>query len=142
MKNWMLVGIPLLGSLLTGCGDSAADVGASSVTATQAQNGATLPLAKGATFAVELPGNPTTGYEWTVSQADPAHLRLAASAYAPESSATGAGGTYSFRFEALQPGSTALALAYRRSWERTSADATFSLSVAIHDGQGRLPADE
>ena len=128
MKRWMLAGMFLFASLLVGCGDSTAD---SSLTVTQAQNGGTTALAKGEMLTVELAGNPTTGYEWTVTQMDAAFLRLEESIYAPDSSAIGSGGTYTFRFEALKAGSTALGLAYRRSWETTASDQTFSLTVNI-----------
>lgn len=128
MKRWMLAGMFLFASLLAGCGDSTAD---SSLTVTQAQNGGTTTLAKGEMLTVELAGNPTTGYEWTVTQIDAACLRLAESTYASDSSAIGSGGTYTFRFEALRAGATPLGLVYRRSWETTASDQTFSLTVNI-----------
>lgn len=133
MKSWMLAALAGAGfALALGCDDSSA--GASSPVVTQSQNGETVALAKGEILTVELAGNPTTGYEWTVAQIDATFLRLADSSYAADSSAVGSGGTYTFRFEALQAGTTPLGLVYRRSWETTDADQAFSLAVNIHDG--------
>ena len=138
MKNWILSALVLLLSLLAGCHDS--DGGP--LLLTQDRDGDTIEPVVGEEFSIRLPGNPTTGYEWAVAQADPILLTLVETSHVPDSSAIGAGGLTTFRFRANLAGTTPLVLAYRRSWERTSADATFSLSVAIHDGQGRLPADE
>lgn len=134
MKRWMLVGAVcaiLAGTF--GCGDSPADPDEAFVVG-QDRNGQTVALAVGTPLAVELAGNPTTGYEWTVAQVDSAHLRLAGSTYAADSSAVGSGGTYVFRFETLRAGRTVLGLVYRRSWETTAADQTFTLTVDIRDG--------
>ena len=129
MKSWMLAGIVLCCfSLFLGCDDSSADP----LVVSQSQNGGTVALAKGETLAVELAGNPTTGYEWTIAQLDAAFLRLVDSSYSADSSAIGSGGTFVFRFEALQSGNTTLGLVYRRSWESTAADQAFTLSVDIH----------
>jgi inhibitor of cysteine peptidase len=126
MNKWIWAGTTLIGFLLAGCSHSSAD----SVTATREQNGQTLELAQGQTLMVELAGNPTTGYEWAVDQADATRLRLAESSYKPDSSAVGAGGLYTFRFEALESGSTPLVLVYRRSWEPRPIE-TWSLTVTI-----------
>ena len=128
MKSWMLAGIVLCCfSLFLGCDDSSAD----SLVVSQSQNGGTVALAKGETLAVELAGNPTTGYEWTIAQLDAAFLRLVDSSYSADSSAIGSGGAYTFRFEALQAGATTLGLVYRRPWETTAADPSFTLAVNI-----------
>ena len=132
MKPWMsAAGALCILALALGCDDSSADSG--TVVVTQAQDGTAITLAKGETFTVQLAGNPTTGYEWTVAQLDNAYLRLADSSYAAASSAIGSGGTYTFQFEALQTGTTSLGLAYRRARETTAADQTFSLTVNIQD---------
>ena len=129
MKCWTLIALVFAACLLTSCNSSSGD----DIVLTQDRNGETIEIANRATFAVELVGNPTTGYEWTVSQADPAFLRLVESTYAPDSSAIGSGGLYTFRFETLQPGTTPLTLLYRRSWETTPSDQTFSLTLRIQE---------
>lgn len=138
MKSWMLAGIALgCLALGPGCDDRSSD--SSDVVVAQSQNGETVALAKGDVLVVELAGNPTTGYEWTVAQIDSAYLRLAGSTYTADSSAIGSGGTYVFRFESLRTGRTVLGLVYRRAWETTAADQTFTLTVDVRAADGNSP---
>ena len=133
MKSWLITALACTGfALFLGCDSSSAD--AASTAVTQSQDGETVALAIGETLTVELAGNPTTGYEWTIARIDAAFLRLADSSYAPDSSAIGSGGRYAFRFEALHAGATTLGLVYRRSWEPSDADPTFTLAVNIQGG--------
>ena len=138
MKSWLITALALFGfAFVLGCDDSSANSGA--IVVSQAQNGGTIAPAAGETFTVQLAGNPTTGYEWTVAQIDAAYLRLIDSSYAADSSAVGSGGVYTFQFETLQPGATTLGLVYRRSWETTPADQAFTLTVNI---QGAAAGDD
>lgn len=140
MKPWMLVGTVCAGLAgAWGCGDSSADSDEAFVVG-QDRNGQTIELAVGTPLAVELAGNPTTGYEWTVAQIDSAYLRLAGSTYTADSSAIGSGGTYVFRFESLRAGRTVLGLVYRRAWETTAADQTFTLTVDVRAAVGDSPS--
>ena len=127
MKCWTLIGLLFTTGLLASCNRNSDD----DLVLTQERNGETIEIAQHTLFDIQLAGNPTTGYEWTVSQAAPAFLRLVESTYAPDSNAIGSGGLYTFRFETLQPGTTPLALLYRRSWETTPSDQTFSLTLRI-----------
>jgi inhibitor of cysteine peptidase len=129
MNRWKYAGIiPVLLFLLVGCGDS----GAEPLSVTEAQNGEALTLVKGQEFILTLPGNPTTGYQWTVPQGFEATLPLRDSSYEPESNAIGSGGHYTFRFQAAQTGIVNLRLTYGRSWEPEPID-TFSLTVEIQE---------
>ena len=69
---------------------------------------------------IHLRGNPTTGYQWQTAEVKGRSLRLMAE---PEYVATpvkpglvGGGGTFYFKFRALQPGLTTIKLHYRRPW--------------------------
>lgn len=126
MKHGLLIGFILSFALAVGCHDSSADT----TLVTREQNGATLTLPVGDTLAIELAGNPTTGYQWVVAECDTNRLEAAEPEYRPNSDAIGAGGLYTFRFRALSSGPAPLRLAYRRSWEPDPID-TFSLTVAI-----------
>jgi len=75
----------------------------------------------GETFALALPGNPTTGYTWQ-ADVDVAYLQLVAQEFAPQGPAVGAGGREVFRFRALQAGETELAFEYRRPWGGEARD--------------------
>jgi inhibitor of cysteine peptidase len=78
---------------------------------------ATIHAAVGDRFAVELAGNPTTGYSWHV-RAGSEHLDLLGQEYEPGGTAAGAGGVEVFRFRALAPGEAEIDFDYRRPWER------------------------
>ena len=130
MKTALLAGTALCTLLLAGCGDSSADDAA--VTVTQAQNGATATLAKGEILSVVLAGNPTTGYQWTVVENDAARLQPLDPVYEADSDAIGSGGVYTFRFRALQAGTSRLRLAYLRAWEPASIG-TYSLTVTVRE---------
>ena len=126
MTNRLLIGFILSCALAACCDSSSADT----TLVTREQNGSTLTLPVGDTLAIELAGNPTTGYEWVVAQADAHLLEAAETEYQSDSDALGAGGRYTFRFRALASGSTPVVLAYRRSWEPDPIE-TFSLTVTI-----------
>lgn len=92
---------------------------------------------RGDTIAVHLDANPTTGYRWEL-------MRLAGSSitqvglpdYQPETSAgvpkVGAPGHTTFRFRAMQPGTSSVDLAYRRPWEADVAPAkTVRFEIAV-----------
>lgn len=129
MKCWTLIGLFFAACLLISCNSSSGD----DIVLTLDRNGETIEIGKDATFTIELVGNPTTGYEWTVSPTDPAFLRLTESTYASDSSAIGSGGLYTFRFETLRPGTTPLTLLYHRSWETTPSDQTFAITLHIQE---------
>jgi inhibitor of cysteine peptidase len=80
-----------------------------------------VEAAVGQAITVRLPGNPTTGFQWTaLPPDDPAVVALGAGEYAPDPDAAGrvgAGGTYTFRFRAERPGAAKIVIQYRRSWE-------------------------
>ena len=77
-------------------------------------------------FAVTLPANPTTGYQWTVTNYDKKILMMTGSKFlAPRTRLMGAGGQMTFTFARVKgksyPKSTQLSFTYARSWEPKSA---------------------
>ena len=73
-------------------------------------------------FTIKLPGNPTTGYQWTVKQYDKAVLKLSSSQYIqPQTRRIGAGGVMTFTFSRVKgvtyPQTTIMLFSYARSWE-------------------------
>lgn len=79
----------------------------------------TVELNTGDTLTLALEGNPTTGYDWEVESNDPAVLELSGEPeYSSESSATGAGGTYTYRFKAVAKGQVTLRLIYHQPFEK------------------------
>ncbi|MGZ5437409.1 MAG: protease inhibitor I42 family protein [Pyrinomonadaceae bacterium] len=83
----------------------------------------------GETFIVELEGNPTTGYQWELSEGDE-QFRMVEKDYAQPGSGIGAATKERFVIKALKPGSTALTFTYKRPWETEVLDTkTFRLDV-------------
>ncbi|EHL31562.1 protease inhibitor I42 family protein [Legionella drancourtii] len=81
---------------------------------------------KDPSFALSLPANPTTGFQWTVAQYDKNLLTLSASVYEkPKTNLVGAGGVMHFTFVVQKgkvlPEHTQIQLKYARSWEPKSA---------------------
>jgi inhibitor of cysteine peptidase len=107
----------------------------SEVQLTQADNGATVRLARGGTLLVALPSNPSTGYRWWVAEGSGTALELVDVRYVPPGSTmpvVGAPGTEVLQFRAVAPGVTALVLDYARSFEPgVPAASTFTVSVHV-----------
>mgnify|MGYP001206375206 CR=1 FL=1 len=94
-----------------------------------ADPGTTIRVEAGKSFAIELAGNPTTGYMWQ-PDVDSQHLELLGQEFEPTGGGVGAGGKEVFRFRALKAGDTEIAFAYRRPWDKESRE-TSSFQVAI-----------
>lgn len=76
-------------------------------------------------FDVTLPANPTTGYQWAVTQYDKTLFQMTGSQYfAPQTKRMGAGGQMIFTFRLNKgknyPQKTNLLFTYARSWEPKS----------------------
>ncbi len=97
---------------------------------TQADHKGEVSVSPGAEIEVVLPGNPTTGYEWTVAHTDASHLPLVDSSYETRSDLIGAGGDYRFQFKAVASGEVHLELIYKRAWEAEVAE-SFRVTVKI-----------
>lgn len=73
-------------------------------------------------FHVNLPANPTTGYQWDVVSFDSLLVQLLYSQYLrPKSNLVGAGGEMQYNFELLPgkiyPAKTIMQFKYHRPWE-------------------------
>jgi inhibitor of cysteine peptidase len=104
-----------------------------SLTLSEADAGSAVTLAVGDTIEVVLDGNPTTGFTWETAAVDASVLRqLGEPEFEPESALIGAGGTFTFRFEAVAPGQTTLRLVYHRPWETgIPPERTFEVTVDV-----------
>ncbi len=78
----------------------------------------------GETFALELEGNFTTGYQWRLEPdaAQAAGLRIVDQEMKPGGPGIGAGGSQRFRIQALSAGKHTLRAEYKRPWEATSGE--------------------
>lgn len=71
---------------------------------------------------INLEGNPTTGYQWTVISADSDKLEVK-DAYIPDETnegLVGTGGTYRFNVRGISEGNCSIDIAYMRSWESSN----------------------
>ena len=73
----------------------------------------------GEEFTITLDSNPTTGYQWKLSDNfTEGIVKLVKSEYvAPETEMRGAGGQEVWTFKALEPGETTVEMEYVRPWE-------------------------
>lgn len=96
-----------------------------------ADPGLTIQVAARDRFAVELEGNPSTGYMWH-AHVDDRHLELLGQEFEPGGWGVGAGGKERFHFRALAAGTTEIAFEYQRPWDKESRD-TRLFQVSISD---------
>jgi len=124
----LLAGAFLLAEALGGSGTNP------SVTLDEGDNGKTVTMSPGTSVLIQLPGNPSTGYDWEMTIGNPSVLEQSGMPkFTPSSGAMGAGGMYDFWFRAKAAGNTDLTLAYRRSWETGIAPLrTYKITIAVH----------
>ncbi len=128
MKKTLLITSLLIVAVLglTACGSSTVKVG-------EEANGQTIELTTGQKLQIKLVGNPTTGFNWDVSEIDESVIKQSGEAeYKSDSNLIGSGGMFTYNFEAVQPGVTTLKLIYHRSWEKDiPPEQEFSITVNV-----------
>ncbi len=127
MKRIYTIAVILLSLvLLGGCVSKEVLLGAD-------DNARQIELNRGQTLAIALEANPTTGYTWEAAEFDEHVLRQAGETkFQPQSSAIGAGGMQTLRFEAMNAGKTSLKLVYHRPWEKNVEPLkNFSIQVVV-----------
>lgn len=95
-------------------------------------NNGTVELEVGDQLEITLPGNPTTGYEWTIGAVDKAILLPQGEPeYKPESEALGAGGHYTLRLKAIAPGESWVRMVYRRSFDSPDVPSADEFKILV-----------
>jgi Predicted secreted protein len=91
------------------------------VTLTESDAGRTIDVTRGDRIVIQLRGNRTTGYTWTLAAGDPDVLTsLGEPTYTPDAASAdtvGAGGVETWSFRASRNGQVELRFDYRRPWE-------------------------
>jgi inhibitor of cysteine peptidase len=125
--------IILIVSLLSACSTSSASPEKSTRQITEADADRTVELHVGDRLELTLPVNPTTGFQWEVSELDSAILRsVGEQTFEPSSNAVGSGGQVTLRFEAVGSGQTELKLILHRPFEKdVPPTQTFEVTVMI-----------
>lgn len=106
----------VLGLLLAGC----ATVPSGSRTLYEHDAGGNFAIPVGTALIVQLPANPSTGYDWKPSALAPG-LKLMHSSFVQNpapAQVVGVGGMDTFRFHAEKAGAQVLELNYVRAWEK------------------------
>jgi inhibitor of cysteine peptidase len=89
------------------------------------ESGSNIELALGQRLVVRLPGNPTTGYRWSLVDSAGGVLKLdGLPTYVAGETATnvvGAGGTETWTFATEREGQQHLCFEYRRPWEEQAS---------------------
>ncbi len=106
------------------------------MTVTEKANGTTVKVARGSTLTIQLKGNPTTGFGWSIDQNNKEELSpVGKPSYAPDRvqpGIVGSGGKFVFKFKAAKAGTSELKLVYQRAWEKDKPPAkTFTVKVEI-----------
>jgi inhibitor of cysteine peptidase len=96
-------------------------------------NGGAVEVARGSTFKIQLPENPTTGYQWSRPAFDGAFLALATNDFVPsQDGRSGSGGMREYVLRAKGAGQTTFRVASQRPWDTSSAPAAvFELLIHI-----------
>jgi len=103
---------------------------------TMSDNNSDISVEIEGTFGISLESNPTTGYEWNITECDYSILELVNTSYESAENQTppvvGAGGSQKWTFKGLKDGETALKLVYLRSWEgEDSAANEYILHITV-----------
>jgi inhibitor of cysteine peptidase len=111
---------------------------------TAADSGKTVAAVVGQTIVISLEGNITTGYSWqTTELSGQAVESLGKPSYVTRLHApgiVGVGGTFTFRFKAVRPGTAALKLIYVRPWEKDQPpQETFAVTIGVGAESKRVP---
>ncbi|HKY46786.1 MAG TPA: protease inhibitor I42 family protein [Acidimicrobiia bacterium] len=94
-------------------------------------DGMRIDLKEGEEVELVLPGNPTTGYTWVVTEAPSILEQVAETEFVAESDLIGAGGEFHFRFRAIGPGTAPLVLVYERPFEEVEPLDAFEVEVTV-----------
>ena len=90
----------------------------STIQLTERDSGRQIELNVGDQLNITLPANPTTGFQWEVSNVDSTILRpMGEPEFEPASNEVGSGGQIKFRYEVVGTGQTELQLIHHRMFE-------------------------
>ena len=131
MLRLILIGIT---SLLYACAaETSQEQSKSTIQLTEADAGRLVELRVGDILEVILPGNPTTGFQWEVSEINSAILEpIGEPKFEPSSNAVGSGGNVTLRFEAVGAGQTELKLIHHRPFEENVPPIqTFEVTITV-----------
>lgn len=86
-------------------------------------------------ITISVPSNPSTGYSWMYF-IDGDAIEFTSESYVSSSTSpdvVGAGGTQTFVFKAVKPGTVTLTLSYARPWEEGNAAKVYTIEFNVSD---------
>jgi inhibitor of cysteine peptidase len=90
-----------------------------------------IEVTLGQIFAISTPSIPSTGYTWEPEYDSTMIKLIEGPKFIPSSSAIGAGGETTFKFQTKQLGETQIKMKYQRSWQTLPPLDTKSFTVHI-----------
>lgn len=100
-------------------------------TLTLDDDGTQVALSTGEEIELVLPGNPSTGYVWVLTEAPSILEEVGETEFLPESDLIGAPGEFHFRFVATATGTAQLLLVYERPFEEVEPVDAFEIEVTV-----------
>jgi inhibitor of cysteine peptidase len=130
--------LPLLTAAILLWGLSLCQAQSGDLVLTENDNGQTVAAVVQQAIVVQLRGNITTGYTWSLTSANGNSVSAAGpSTYVPdEGGGVGVGGTFSFPFLAAQTGETTLSFSYERPGDPGSLAQTFTVTISVTNQPG------
>jgi inhibitor of cysteine peptidase len=109
---------------------------AADLAVTETDIGKTLTMGDSKTATISLPGNPTTGFSWTVTKIGGTALEQVGTVeYVPDRAPpgmVGTGGTAVLKFKAVKLGQSTISMGYARPWETGQEPArTFTVTLVV-----------
>jgi inhibitor of cysteine peptidase len=110
----------------------------------RSHNGQLAQLHIGNMLIVRLPGNPASGFQWQISTSNTQALKMTVrpqySPPTPTASGPAPMGTYTFVFQAVQPGTGALRLYYVRPGDTNRPRDSFAIGVNVTSATATVSA--
>ena len=109
--------------------------GTTPIILSEAQNGKSTTVSKDTTFTVQLSGNPTTGYSWSLFKLSGNSLKsngkITYTATPVKPGIVGSGGTFTAPFKAVAAGKSTITMQYARPWEHVPPVKIFTVTVVV-----------
>jgi len=101
---------------------------------TDKNTGQTIAVTVGQSLTVALPANPSTGYRWT-EEPHPAGPLVESAPVMTTPARLGAGGTQTYSYRAVAPGTTQLVFDYARPWEHVPPVNHVAFTVMVRNSK-------
>jgi predicted secreted protein len=140
MKSWRLLLTVLAVLFLVSGGMVPAR--ADAVQLNEDNNNQAVALDQGSVMELSLPGNPTTGFSWSLAETPDQNILVETSHfYITPALAIGSGGGDHWVFRAAGAGTARLNLVYSRPWEKSTPPAkTYSLVIGVNSAPAPAPS--